>query len=88
MSWGAEHEGKEDEEEEGGINYEGCEVASAQAAKETGDEALRARESWRLGAALAEAEKFEAAHTLFQVRAHHWYRCGARCCIMSNASLL
>jgi hypothetical protein len=41
--------------------------SAAQAAKETGDGSLRARESWRLGAALAEAEDFEAAHALFQV---------------------
>ncbi len=41
---------------------------AAQASKETGDGSLRARESWRLGAALAEAEDFEAAHALFQVR--------------------
>ena len=38
-----------------------------QAAKETGDASLRARESWRLGAALAEAEAFEDALQLFQV---------------------
>ncbi|KAK9917864.1 hypothetical protein WJX75_009040 [Coccomyxa subellipsoidea] len=43
-----------------------------EAAKETGDGGLRARESWRLGAALAEAEDFEAAHALFQEELAHW----------------
>ncbi|EIE27806.1 hypothetical protein COCSUDRAFT_39376 [Coccomyxa subellipsoidea C-169] len=48
-----------------------------EASKETGDGSLRARESWRLGAALAEAEDFEAAHALFQAELAHWdERCG------------
>lgn len=38
-----------------------------QAAKEAGDAGLRSRESWRLGAALAEAEAFEEAKELFKV---------------------
>lgn len=38
-----------------------------QAAKETDDWNLRARESWRLGAALAEADAFEEALQLFKV---------------------
>lgn len=54
-----------------GAGFHALEVSpcTAQAALETGDGSLRARESWRLGAALAEAEDFEAAHALFQVPA-------------------
>jgi hypothetical protein len=40
-----------------------------QAAKETGDGDLRAKQSWRVGAALAEMEAYEEALPFFQVPA-------------------